>query len=181
MSKENSKRLEVLYRKHNEWLRKVAWNLCGDVDMVDDLVSELYLYLAENGNEKMYYHDGSFNLGYCNSFLKSRFINKVKSNNRFTEYNANEEIPESEYNEGFDRSLENTYDGIKTYLKSKQTKDDWVSAKIAELYYFGKGFTIESLAKEVGVSKSTVFLHIKAMKKEIKKNIDNPFENDGWD
>ena len=62
-------------------------------------------------------------------------------------------------------------------LKSKNAQKDWVSAKIAELYYFGKGFTIESLAKEVGVSKSTVFLHIKSMRKEIKKNIQNPFDN----
>ena len=178
MSKENNKRLDLLYRKHNEWLRKVAWNLCEDEDMVDDLVSELYLYLAENGNEKMYYHDGTFNLGYCNSFLKSRFINKIKSKNKFTEYNADEEVPQIEYNEEFDRSLDSTYTDIKKFLKSKQSQGDWASAKIAELYYFGKGFTIEGLAKEVGVSKSTVFLHIKSMKKEIRNNIDNPFRNE---
>lgn len=178
MSKENNNRLDLLYRKHNEWLRKVAWNLCEDEDMVDDLVSELYLYLAENGNEKMYYHDGTFNLGYCNSFLKSRFINKIKSKNKFTEYNADEEVPQIEYNEEFDRSLDSTYADIKKFLKSKQSQGDWASAKIAELYYFGKGFTIEGLAKEVGVSKSTVFLHIKSMKKEIRENIDNPFRNE---
>ena len=178
MLKENNNRLDLLYRKHNEWLRKVAWNLCEDEDMVDDLVSELYLYLAENGNEKMYYHDGTFNLGYCNSFLKSRFINKIKSKNKFTEYNADEEVPQIEYNEEFDRSLDSTYADIKKFLKSKQSQGDWASAKIAELYYFGKGFTIEGLAKEVGVSKSTVFLHIKSMKKEIRENIDNPFRNE---
>ena len=178
MSKENNNRLDLLYRKHNEWLRKVAWNLCEDEDMVDDLVSELYLYLAENGNEKMYYHDGTFNLGYCNSFLKSRFINKIKSKNKFTEYKVDEEVPQIEYNEEFDRSLDSTYTDIKKFLKSKQSQGDWASAKIAELYYFGKGFTIEGLAKEVGVSKSTVFLHIKSMKKEIRNNIDNPFRNE---
>lgn len=181
MSTENNRRLDGLFRKHNEWLRKVAWNLCGDEDIVDELVSELYLYLAENGNENLYYHDGTFNLGYCNSFLKSRFINKMKSKNKFTDYEPDENIPQIEYNEEFDKSLDSTYSDIKKFLKSKQTKDDWVSAKIAELYYFGKGFTIEGLAKEVGVSKSTVFLHIKSMKKEIRNNIDNPFRNDGED
>lgn len=181
MSTENNKRLEVLFRKHNEWLRKVAWNLCEDVDMVDELVSELYLYLAENGNEKIYYSDGGFNLGYCNSFLKSRYFNKYKVNKRYTDYEPDEEAPEEVYNEDFDKSIDNTYSDIKKFLKAKQSKGDWASAKIAELYYFGKGFTIESLAKEVGVSKSTVFLHIKSMKKEIKENIDNPFRNDGED
>lgn len=176
---ENNKRLDLLYRKHNEWLRKVAWNLCGDVDMVDELVSELYLYLAETPNENIYYHDGTFNLGYCNSFLKSRFINKIKVENRYSEYEPNEDIEEEVYNTTYDEGLDATYNNIKTYLKSKQTQKDWASAKIAELYYFGKGFTIEGLAKELNVSKSTVFLHIKKMKKEIKQNIDNPFKGNG--
>ena len=177
-TKENNKRLEVLFRKHNEWLRAVAFNICNDKDMTDELVSDLYLYLAEKGNEKLYYKDGGFNLGYCNSFLKSRFINKIKSNNRYSEYEPDENIPQSEYNEEYDKSLDNTYDEVKEFLKSKKNNKDWVSAKIAELYYFGKGFTIEGLAKEVGVSKSTVFLHIKSMKKEIRNNINNPFDGE---
>lgn len=175
---ENNKRLDLLYRKHNEWLRKVAWNLCEDVEMVDDLVSELYLYLAEKPNEKLYYHDGTFNLQYCNSFIKSRFINKLKLEKRYADKEIDDNIAEEVYNEGYDKKLDSTYDEIKTYLKSKQTEKDWVSAKIAELYYFGKGFTIEGLAEEIGVSKSTVFLHIKKIKKEIKNNIENPFIKD---
>jgi DNA-directed RNA polymerase specialized sigma24 family protein len=178
MLTENNKRLDVLYRKHNEWLRKVAWNICKDVDMVDELVAELYLYLGEKGNENIYFLD-SFNLQYCNSFLKSRFINKIKLSNRYTEYEPDENELDEAYNYDYDTSIDNTYSDIKTFLKTKQTSGDWVSAKIAELYYFGKGFTIEGLAAEVGVSKSTVFLHIKAMKKEIRENINNPFRNNG--
>ena len=178
MSTENNKRLDVLYRKHNEWLRKVSYNLCKDEELVDELVSELYLYLAEKGNENLYYHDGSFNLGYCNSFLKSRFYNHCKVNNRYIDYEPDEEVAEEVYNEEYDNAIDETYSDIKKFLKSKQSEGDWASAKIAELYYFGKGFTIEGLAKEVGVSKSTVFLHIKAMKKEIKNNINNPFKKD---
>ncbi len=176
MLKENNKRLDILYRKHNEWLRKVTWNICRDVDMTDELVAELYCYLAEKGNEKIYYLD-SFNLGYCRSFIQSRFYNKCKVNNRYSDYEPDENIPQSEYDVEFDKSIDDTYDNIKQLLKSKNANSDWVSAKIAELYYFGKGFTIESLAREVGVSKSTVFLHIKSMRKEIKKNIKNPFDN----
>jgi len=177
MSKrENNKRLEVLYRKHNKWLRQVCYNICKDADMTDELVAELYLYLAEKGNEKIYYLD-SFNTMYCRSFLQSRFFNKCKVNNRYSDYEPDENQPENVYNTEFDESIDSTYNDIKLFLKSKKTNKDWVSAKIAELYYFGKGFTIESLAKEVGVSKSTVFLHIKSMKLEIKENIDNPFKS----
>lgn len=175
---ENNRRLEVLYRKHNEWLRAVCFNICKDADMVDELVSELYLYLAEHGEERLYYKDGGFNLGYCNSFLKSRFLNKIKVQNRYSDVEIDDDVLNPSSNELYDESIDNTYNDIKTFLKSKQTSDNWVSAKIAELYYFGKGFTIEGLAEEIGVSKSTVFLHIKKMKLEIRDNIDNPFNKE---
>lgn len=175
MQNEKNKRLEILYRKHNDWLRACTWNICGNEDMVDELVSELYAYLAEKGNEKLYYLD-SYNLGYCRSFLKTRFINKIKIENRYTNYDMNEEVPEEVYNEEYDKLIDSTHAKVKEFLKSKLKTDNWVSAKIAELYYFGKGFTIESLANEIGVSKSTVFLHLKSIRKEIKNNIENPFD-----
>ena len=172
---ENNRRLEVLFRKHNTWLRQVAYNICKDEEMVNDLVSELYLYLAENPNENLYYSDGSFNLGYCNSFLKSRFINKIKVQNRHVEYEPDDDIEEEVYDEEYDSALESAYDGIKNELKRLQKTDKWASAKISELYYFGKGFTISSLADEIGVSKSTVFLHIKATKQHLRNEVTNPF------
>ena len=177
MSKENKKRLDILYRKHNEWLRQVAWNISHDKDMVDDLVGELYLYLAEKGNKKIWYLD-SFNLGYCKSFLQSRFINKIKSQNKMTEFDATIETPEVPYNTQFDERLDRVYEEIKELLKSKRIEKDWVSAKIAELYYFGNDFTIDSLAKHLGCSKSTVFLHIKKMRLEINEKIENPFDKE---
>lgn len=153
----------------------VSYNICEDKDMAEELVSELYLYLAEKSNENLYYSDGTFNLGYCNSFLKSRFINKIKVQNKHVEYEPNDDIEEEVYNEDYDKALESTYEDVRSELKRLQSTTKWASAKIAELYYFGKGTTIEKLADELGVSKSTVFLHIKATKKHIQKNIDNPF------
>ena len=176
-TKENNKRLDVLFRKHNTWLRQVCYNICKDADMVDDLVGELYLYLGEKGNESIWYLD-SFNLGYCRTFLNSRFLNKVKVSNKYSDYEPDENIPQIDYNEEYDVLLDKTYEDVKNFLKSKRNEKGWVSAKISELYYFGKGFTIESLAKELGVSKSTVFLHIKATKRELRDNIDNPFDNE---
>jgi DNA-directed RNA polymerase specialized sigma24 family protein len=178
MLDENNKRLDYLYRNHNKWLRQVAWNIAKDEDIVDELISELYLYLGEKGNEKLYYHDGGFNLGYCTSFIKSRFYNKCKIANRYVTYEPQDELTGEAYDEDLDASLHTTYEDVKKFLKSKASTDDWASAKIAELYYFGSDFTIEGLAKEVGISKSTVFLHIKKMKQELTENIKNPFKND---
>ena len=171
---ENNKRLEVLYKKHDKWLRQVSWNICKDKNMVDDLVAELYLYLAEKKNEKIYYLD-SFNLQYCRSFISSRFINRIKIENKFTN-EVDDNRLEDDYDTQFDKGIDNTLQQIKTFLKQKQKGPKWVSAKIAELYYFGDKKTIEGLADEIGVSKSTIFLHIKSVRNEIKENFDNPFE-----
>jgi len=171
---ENNKRLEVLYKKHDKWLRQVSWNICKDKNMVDDLVAELYLYLAEKKNEKIYYLD-SFNLQYCRSFISSRFINRIKIENKFTN-EVDDNRLEDDYDTQFDKGVDNTLQQIKTFLKQKQKGPKWVSAKIAELYYFGDKKTIEGLASEIGVSKSTIFLHIKSVRNEIKDNFDNPFE-----
>jgi len=171
---ENNKRLEVLYKKHDKWLRQVSWNICKDKNMVDDLVAELYLYLAEKKNEKIYYLD-SFNLQYCRSFISSRFINRIKIENKFTN-EVDDNRLEDDYDTQFDRGIDDTLQQIKTFLKQKQKGPKWVSAKIAELYYFGDKKTIEGLASEIGVSKSTIFLHIKSVRNEIKDNFDNPFE-----
>jgi len=171
---ENNKRLEVLYKKHDKWLRQVSWNICKDKNMVDDLVAELYLYLAEKKNEKIYYLD-SFNLQYCRSFISSRFINRIKIENKFTN-EVDDNRLEDDYDTQFDKGIDNTLQQIKTFLKQKQKGPKWVSAKIAELYYFGDKKTIEGLASEIGVSKSTIFLHIKSVRNEIKDNFDNPFE-----
>ena len=173
---ENNKRLEVLYRNHDKWLRQVAYNICKNSDMVDDLVGELYLYLAEKINPKIYFAD-SFNLQYCRSFIHSRFINKIKVDNRYNDNEIEDNRIEEHYDTEFDSALETTYDDIKSFLKQKQMGKKWVSSKIAELYYFGKDKTIESLAAEIGVSKSTIFLHIKAVKNEIRETIQNPFKS----
>ncbi len=173
---ENNKRLEVLYNKHDKWLRQVSWNICKNKEMVDELVAELYLYLAEKKNEKIYYLD-SFNLQYCRAFISSRFINKIKIENKYSDNEVSDNRLDDEYNVDYDESIDNLHNNIKTFLKQRQKGPKWVSAKIAELYYFGEGKTIESLAREIGVSKSTIFLHIKSIKMEIRENFDNPFDN----
>ncbi len=81
--------------------------------MVDDLVAELYLYLAEKKNEKIYYLD-SFNLQYCRSFISSRFINRIKIENKFTNTVDDNRLEET-YDTQFDEGIDDTLQKIKTF------------------------------------------------------------------
>jgi len=73
---ENNRRLETLYKQSHSWLIAVAFNLSKDKEVAEELVGELYLYLAEKCNPSLWYLN-SFNLMYAHAFIRSRFFNKT--------------------------------------------------------------------------------------------------------
>lgn len=172
---ENTIRLEVLYKQHNKWLLAVAFNISKNKDIAEELVSELYLYLGEKCNPQLYYLN-SFNLMYCHSFIKSRFLNRIKVDKRNIELNPYYDTVEEEYDIDTDEKLEKAYDGVIDELKrlEKQPKI-WASSKIYQMYAFDKEMTYERLSEEIGISKSTAYLNCKKIKKHLKENLKNPF------
>jgi hypothetical protein len=44
--------------------------------------------------------------------------------------------------------------------------------------YFFSDKTLEGLSNDVGISKSTTFLHVKKIKKHIRATIPNPFKKE---
>lgn len=174
---ENTIRLEVLYKQHNKWLLAVAFNISKNKDVAEELVSELYLYLGEKCNPQLYYLN-SFNLMYCHSFIKSRFLNRIKVDKRNIELNPYYDTVEEEYDIDTDEKLEKAYDGVIDELKrlEKQPKI-WASSKIYQMYAFDKEMTYERLSEEIGISKSTAYLNCKKIKKHLKENLKNPFKH----
>lgn len=170
---EHIKRLDILYRQHHEWLMQVAFNVCRDKEISEDLVSDLYLYLAERKDKNLYYNN-SYNLMYCLSFIKSRFINRTKIMNRNESLSDNYESVDEQYDVEFDEQLEKTYEDIKTILKDLQGTKMWASAKLAEIYFYTDA-TFVSMAKDIDISKSTAFLNVKKIRDYLKTNVTNPF------
>ena len=72
--RENEIRMEVLYKKHHNWLLACGKNIAADIELAQDLVGDLYVYLGSKVNPNIWYLD-SFNLQYCRSFLSTRFLN----------------------------------------------------------------------------------------------------------
>jgi DNA-directed RNA polymerase specialized sigma24 family protein len=173
--KENNKRLEILYTKSHGWLIAVAFNLSKDRDVADDLVGELYIYLAEKCNPALWYLD-SFNLMYLHAFIKSRFLNRIKVQNRNVALSDNYDTIEEEYDIDYDESIQSTYDNVFKELKKMEMTPQWASSKLAQLYFYTEDMTLEKLSKEIGICKSTGFLHVKKAKKHLKATIRNPFK-----
>lgn len=172
---EINKRLGVLYKNHHSWLTAVAYNKSKDKQLSQDLVQDLYVYLGEKQNPKIFFND-SFNLLYCYNFISSRFINYIKRENKTTYQNEWSDKPDNVYNVEEDKRLQHAYDCIKKELDTLKSSRMWSSAKLYELYAFSD-LTMEELSSEVGISKSTVFLNIKKIKVHLKELIDNPFKD----
>ena len=175
MDKEKSQRLDVLYRKHHQWLMAVSYNLCKNVDTANDLVGELYIYLSEKENKKLYYLD-SFNLKYCQLFLSSRFINKVNRDKKMVVTETFKDNLDEEYDVDGDTRLENSWNELIETLDDLKTSPMWSSAKLYEMYQF-EDMTMEELSKKIGISKSTTFLNIKKVREHLRENINNPFDD----
>ena len=173
VQQENTKRLDILFRQSHNWLSAVAFNLCKDKEVADDLVGELYIYLAEKCNPSLWYLN-SFNLMYCHSFLKSRFLNKIKSDKRKTEFTEEHDDVVQEYDIDGDERLEQAYNEVVEELKNMERTKKWVSSKLYQIYAFDKDMTLERLAKEINISKSTAFLQTKRAKIHLRGTIKNP-------
>ena len=173
---ENRRRLENLCKESHSWLMAVGYNTTKDKNMAEELVSDLYLYLAERVNPAIWWGANSFNLMYCHSFIKTRHINKIKSNNRLTTISPYYDVIEDEYDIEFDQKLENAYNEVIEELKNMEKTKMWPASKLFQIYSFTEGMTLEKLSSEIHISKSTSFLNVKKCKKHLKETIRNPFK-----
>lgn len=170
---ENNKRIEVLYNGHHNWLLACGKNISKSEEVAEDLVGDLYLYLANKINPNIWYAD-SFNLQYCRAFLSSRFINFIKKQNKVEKISPHYDRVEEGYDEDLDRRVEEEYGKMVKELEAMKQQRGWQSAMLFSIYYFGDR-SYNQLAKEIGISKSTVFLNARKVKQHMMDILKNPF------
>ncbi len=172
---ECTKRLETLYIDSHNWLLSMARNVTKDTDKAEDLVQDLYIYLAEKCNPAIFWGN-SYNIMYCQQFLKHRWINKTKKNSKMIYkeeiYSDEVDIP---YNEDKDIEMQKAFDNVMTELKHLETTKMWPQSKIFQLYWCSDK-TLDEVAKDIKISKSTTFLAVKKIRTYLKEVIHNPYE-----
>ena len=172
---ECERRLTNLYNQHNQWLVNEARKVTKNTEEAEDLVSELYEYLHLKKNPKIWYKD-SYNLFYCNKFLHSRFMNKVKKLNRTTLVEVMPDVEEEdEYDIEYDLRLQQAHEEVVKELKKLEVTRMWPQGRIFELYWMSDK-TLDSVAKDIKISKSTTFLAVKKVRKYLENTLDNPFK-----
>lgn len=172
---ECNQRLEILYKTKHRWFVSEAYKLTNNSSDAEDLVSELYEYLIKKCNPKIFW-ENSYNIFYCNKFLHSRFINKTKKEKSKINISSVKDIELEEYDIETDLKFQKAHDDILGALKELQKTKLWPKAKIFELYWMSDD-TLEETSKKIGISKSTTFIAVKEIRKWLKNNIDNPYNN----
>jgi RNA polymerase sigma factor (sigma-70 family) len=171
---ECNKRLEILYNKSHIWLLQVSYNICKSKLESQELVQDLYLYLAEKCNPKLYYAE-SYNLMYCMAFIRSRWINRSKRGNKMQYVpNIYSETHDEEYNIDLDEGIMRAYEEVMNEIQRLKRTKGFSSAMIYEIYWTGDD-TLQEVADKIGISKSTVFTHLKKVRAHLKTIIKNPF------
>ncbi len=173
---ECERRLTNLYNESHNWLLQSAKKITKNVEEAEDLVMELYEYLHLKCNPKLFWGKDSYNLFYCNKFLHSRFINKTKKLNRISYV---EEVWDFEidvpYDTEKDLEIQRAYDDVMRELKNLSATRMWAPARIFELYWMSDK-TLDDVAKDIKISKSTTFLAVKKIRNYLKEVIANPYE-----
>jgi RNA polymerase sigma factor (sigma-70 family) len=174
---ECERRLSNLYLESHTWLVQSAQRVTKNREHAEDLVAELYEYLHRKCNVKLFWGETSYNLKYCAKFLHHRFLNKTTKLNRTTYvedvWDIEFDIP---YDVERDIALEKAYNDVQNELKHLQKTKMWASSRIFELYWCSDK-TLDEVAKDIGISKSTTFLAVKRIRKHLKSVIDNPFND----
>ena len=177
---ECERRLTNLYNESHNWLIGSAKKITKNVEEAEDLVQELYIYLHEKRNPKLFWGDNSYNLFYCYKFLASRFINKTKKLNRIV---LVEDVWDTELDEEYDMDadirIQTAHDEVISELKQLEKTRMWPQAKIFELYWMSDK-TLDEVANDIKISKSTTFLAVRKIKNYLKEVINNPY-NDNRD
>jgi DNA-binding transcriptional regulator GbsR (MarR family) len=79
------------------------------------------------------------------------------------------------YDVEFDKKLEDAYNQMIAELKRLESTKLWASSKLAQLYLLDPQMTLEQLANNIKLSKSTVFLNTKKIRIHLKNTLTNPF------
>jgi DNA-directed RNA polymerase specialized sigma subunit len=82
-----------------------------------------------------------------------------------------------EYDTDKDQELEKAHREVIDELQKLSATRMWAPAKIFELYWMSDK-TLDEVANDIKISKSTVFLSVKKIRKYLEMTLDNPFKGD---
>jgi DNA-directed RNA polymerase specialized sigma subunit len=109
-------------------------------------------------------------------FIQSRWINRNKRAKKMQYLpSIQSESSDIEYDVEGDQSIMDAYDAVMKEINRLKRTKGFSSAMIYEIYWTSDD-TLQEVADKIGISKSTVFTHLKKVRQHMKNIIKNPFD-----
>ena len=172
-----NQRLTNLYNQSHKTLLSFSNWVTKNKSEAEDITADLYVYLAKQCRQKIWWKD-SYNILYCQKFIRHRWLNRAPKLDRMIYVGAtlSNEIIDIEYDIERDERIMKAHDEVMKSIQSLKSTKMFAPAMIWELYWTSDD-TLDDVAQKIGISKSTVFLSIKKVRKYLKENLQTPFED----
>ena len=165
---DKNKLIEDFIKNHNSWLYAVCFNLTKDRNDADDLLQETYtrlLELPEAKIEAIRFGENDLNTYFMYRMIKNYFINQTKSKK---ESYTDTEVYGNDADNDTNLQFEDDYDALMGKIEGEldsMEKDSskWFDARLLKVY-LEEGHSIDSLAKQTNISRSTIFTSLKRVR-----------------
>jgi RNA polymerase sigma factor (sigma-70 family) len=150
--------LEMLAKKHNDWVR-IVQSFGVDKITSEDYVQDMYLKIheySEKNDNSILYNKTEVNYYFVYKVLRSIWLNSLKDKNRYVEHDL----------KNFEKSSEDITDHkeIKDLMEKKLSQLYWYDRKIFEMVY-KDGISMLQISDKTGIDYCSIKRTIKKVKK----------------
>jgi DNA-directed RNA polymerase specialized sigma subunit len=167
--------LEKLAQNHKNWIRMVVKMGCP-IGIAEDIVQEMYLRLHQYANDgRIMYNDEEVNRFYVYVTLRNLYYDYYNAKKKVQVFSLIEN-DESDHNGGYNPLIDEVYneeEGIALQKVHDMLSEEihswhWYDAKLCNTY-FKTDDSLRKLAKETGISVTSLFNSIKNYKQILQQ------------
>lgn len=160
----NSERVDLLYRKHKDWLQAVAFNFTKSKDKAEDLLQDVYLHLLQMKDlEKIIYSERDLNLYYIYKLVRSKFINSTNKKKKIDITRLDEDLQEFKELEEYNLDKDNNTERLLQLIDEGLGELHWFERKLFETYHYEE-HSIQSLHEATKISRNTIWVSLNKTK-----------------
>ena len=163
--------LDILSRRHAEWLRMVR-SFGSDYDTANDVVQDMYIKMHsrfENEPERVMFEDGEVNTYYVFVTLRNLYVDTTKGQ-KFTEIH---DVHESDMVDHTDRL--NALEALISAMEGEINSWRWYDRELFNVYHT-KGFNIRQISEGTKITERSIWNTLNNGKKRIKSNCGEQYE-----
>jgi len=171
---DESKWLERVAKRHNEWIKIV--HSFGEYDYAEDIVQEMYITLYKYASEEKIVEKGVVSRGYCYFTLRSIFLQYCNAKNKIQKVELDDEEVYTQIADYSEMDAEIGYDKFRTLIDEHIDNWRWYDKTLFKIYR-DTNMSIRKIAEETNISWVSIFNTLKNAKHELKEKFQEDYDD----